>query len=275
MSTLFSLLPTLPMVLIAAILGATASGLIAPYIVVKRLNLLTGTLAHALVAPIGLSIWLAATFPQLQIPSSLLLLAAAVGFALFISNAHLHRREQKDALLSLLWSAGMALGLLFLAKTPGSNVDFNDFLLGSLIWLDAEQMHLLILINIMTIASILLFYKQLLLICLDEEQALIIKVPYKRLYTLLLLLISLVIVVLMQTIGLLLSMTLLTMPALIARCYCRNFIQLHFYSCITSICMCITGIITAAIFDLPIAPASALVGTAAYGFSLLATRQKN
>lgn len=272
MSAFTDLLPVLPMIALAAILGATASGLIAPYIVVKKLNMLTGTLAHALVAPIGLSLWLSYKFPGFPLSPTTFLIATSIGFSLFISHAHLHRRQQKDALMSLLWSSGMATGLVFLAKTPGSNVDFNDFLLGSLIWLDSKQMLLLIMINVVTITCILLFYKQFLLICLDEEQAIIAKVPYKRLYTLLLLLISLVIVVLMQTIGLLLSMTLLTMPALIARCYSKNFMELQIYSCITSICMCLLGIMTAALFDLPIAPASALVGTGAYGLSLLLGR---
>lgn len=267
-SSFIELLPILPGVLLAATLGALASGLIAPYIVVKRLNMLTGSLAHALVAPVGFSIWLTHTYPRFQGFSLSILLLTATAIALFISYTHLFWKQQKDALLSVIWSAGMAIGLLFLAKTPGSNVEFNDYLFGSLIWLNGQQLTLLIVINLVTIAAILCFYKQFLLICLDEDQAIIAKLPHKILYSLLLVLIALVIVVLMETIGLLLSMTLLTMPALIARCYSKNFIQLHIYSCITSCLMSYAGILTAAALDLPIAPTSALVGTAGYLIAL-------
>lgn len=258
-----------PTVLIAALLSALASGLIAPYVVVKRLHMLSGTLAHALIGGVGFALWLSYTLALSALSPTLITLGSALLAALLISYIYLYHRESQAAALTLLWSGGMSLGLLLAAKTPGNNLELNDYLFGNLIWLSSEQLWLLIGVNLSIITSLMLFYRQILLVCLDEEEAQIRALRYPLIYTLLITLIALVVVVLMETTGLLLAMTLLTTPAMVAQRFCTTFASLHLMSLLVALAMSLGGLVLAAILDLPIGPTTALVGSTLFMLSLL------
>lgn len=111
---------------LAGILASVACGVIGSLVVVNRQVFMAGGVAHAAYGGVGLAFFLG--LPVL--PCTVLFTAlAALGMAL----ASFGRAERSDALVGVMWAAGMALGIILMDLTPGYNVDLMSYLFGSIL----------------------------------------------------------------------------------------------------------------------------------------------
>lgn len=266
--------PLLKNAIFAAWLGSLASGLIGPYIVVKRLNLMSGTLAHTLLGGVGLGLWLNRVMGLSFISPLCIALLTSVFSACLLSITHIYFRQKQDAIMSLLWSTGMAAGLILISKTPGSNLELSDYLFGNILWVSEESLFILVSLNCIIIFLTLLMYKQLFTVCFDEDHAKLHGLRFNLLYTLLLIVIALVVVILMETMGILLAMTLLTIPALIASSWCKHLKSLHIAAIILSLFLSTSGMLFSASLDWPVGATIALISGVVYTLSLLIPKHR-
>ena len=109
----------------------------------------------------------------------------------------------------------MAVGILFISQTPGFNIELTNFLIGNILWVHPHDLNILFL-DIFILLTVMCLHKSFLAICFDEEQAQLQGLPVNLLYLLLLVLTAVSIVLLIQVVGILLVMTMLTIPAAIA-----------------------------------------------------------
>ena len=151
---------------------------------------------------------------------------AAILSAWLIGWIHLRFRQRVDAVIAAVWSTGMSIGVIFLALTPGSNGDLSNFLLGNLLWISWPDLLWLSVLTIIILAFVAVCYRPFIAICFDEEQALLQGIPLKKIYLLLLTLVALTIVLLIQMIGTILTIAILTLPATTANLFTRRMASL-------------------------------------------------
>jgi zinc transport system permease protein len=260
----------LQMAFYASLLASIPSGLIGSYVVVKRIANMGGSISHSILAGMGLFLFLNRTF---DLPWLLPLYGAffsALIAAGLIGYVHLHHREREDAVISAVWSTGMAIGVIFVALTPGTNVELMNFLLGNILWVTPSDLLLLAILDLFLIGIVLYNYRAFLALCFDEEQAELQGINTRRLYILLLALVAISIVVLMQVIGSILVISLLAIPSMIASLFTQRLPTLMTLSSLTTISVSALGLATSYLFDWPPGATIGLLIAIAYFASLWA-----
>ena len=260
--------PFLQMALFAGILASIAGGVIGSYVVIKRIVFISGSIAHSVLGGMGLALYLSYKF---QLPWLTPLIGAfvfAILSALLIGWIHLRFKEREDTVIAALWASGMALGVLFISLTPRSNPELLNFLFGNILWTSHTDLLLLIIADVIIIFSTLALHRKLLLICFDEPLAKLQKIKTTSLYLYLLCLVALTTVLLIQIVGAILVIAMLSLPAAIASRLTYHRPRMMTLACILGILFTALGLFLSYTLDWPPGAAIALTATAAYLLSL-------
>ncbi len=229
--------------LTAGILTSIICGIIGTLVVVNRLTFLSGGIAHSAYGGIGLSFYFG--FPWLP---------GAVGFALLsamvMAAVSLHAKERSDTIIGVMWAVGMAGGILLLDMTPGYNVDLMSYLFGSIISVSSQEIGVMAGVIVIIGGGIFFFFQDIILMSYDGEFAQTKGVPVKRLYFLLVGCIAVTVVLVVQVVGLILIIALLTIPPSIAENYSKSLTQMILLSCLLGICFTCCGLLLSCTFDL-------------------------
>ncbi len=260
-------LQTNPMLLSAVVAGlasSIASGIIGSYVVVKRIVFICGSISHSVLSGIGFCLWLERTKGIEWITPLQGALVAGILSALLIGWIRLHYRQREDSIIAALWSVGMAVGILFISQTPGFNVELTNFLIGNILWVTPSDLNTLFALDVLVILCVLCLHKRFLAICFDEEQARLQGLPVNALYLLLLVLTAVSIVLLIQVVGIILVMTMLTIPAAIANLFSRRLSHVMCMAVGISCLFCFGGTALAYNLDWPAGATIALTAGIAY-----------
>ncbi len=258
----------LQMALWAGLLVSVASGVIGSFVVVKRIAFIAGSISHSVLGGMGLCLFLQRTYNISWLDPILGAFAGAILSALLIGWIHLNYRQREDAVIAAIWSTGMAIGVIFLSLTPGTNVELLNFLFGNILWVNSKDLLMLAALDIAILATVALYYRRFLAICFDEEQALLQGVAVRRLYLLLLSLVAISIVLLIQIIGTVLVIALLTIPATMAGLFTRQLHVMMGTAVVFCALFCFFGLSTAYSLNWPPGATIALSAAAAYLLSL-------
>ncbi len=272
MTAFFEALRTNPLLLSALIAGLAASvvsGIIGSYVVVRRIAFISGSISHSVLSGIGFCLWLERAKGISWVSPLYGALLAAIGSALLIGWIHLHYRQREDSVIAALWSIGMAVGVIFISQTPGFNVELTTFLIGNILWVTPTDLKILFALDIAVLAIVFCMHKRFLAICFDEEQAKLQGLPVNSLYILLLVLTSVSIVLLIQVVGIILVMTMLTIPAAIANLYTRRLSKMMWIAVGLSCLFCLAGMGISFHLDWPGGATIALLAGVAYVIALL------
>jgi zinc transport system permease protein len=272
MFSFFEALFSNPMLLYAVIAGFAASivsGIIGSYVVVKRIVFISGSISHAVLGGIGLSLWLERAQGISWISPLWGALAAGILSALIIGWIYLYYRQREDTVIAALWSIGMSAGILFISQTPGSNVELANFLVGNILWVSSTDLAILFGLDLFVLAVVCCLHRRFLAICFDEEQARLQGLAVDGLYLLLLVLIATAIVLLIQVVGIVLVMTMLTIPAAIANLMTGHLSRMMWIAVGLSALFCFTGTALSYHLDWPGGATIALLAGVAYVCSLL------
>ncbi|MFS8563635.1 MAG: metal ABC transporter permease [Rhabdochlamydiaceae bacterium] len=212
MLTSFFSHPFLLLALFAGLAASVTSGIIGSYVVVKRIVFISGSIAHSVLGGMGLSIWLKRTYGIMWLsPLGGALLAALVS-AILIGWIHLKYRQREDTVIAAIWSTGMAIGVIFTTLTPGYSVELMNFLFGNILWITSSDLKMLLCLDGIVLIVTLLFHQKFLALCFDEEQASLQGISVPLYYLLLLSLVGISVVILIQLVGAVLVITMLTIP---------------------------------------------------------------
>jgi len=192
--------------LIACLLASIGCGIIGTYVVVKKIGFLAGGIAHSVLAGMGMAYFFGGS-PLIGA------MVAALVAAILIGWINLRWHQHEDVLIAAFWSVGMAIGIMFIAKTPGYNIDLMSYLFGNILLVSTQDLYLMLILDIAIIVMILLFYKQFLAAAFDEEFARLRNINVEFFYILMLCMVALTVVLLIQIVGLILILALLILPA--------------------------------------------------------------
>ncbi len=142
--------------------------------------------------------------------------AAAVVSAIIIGLVSLRAREREDTIIGAVWAIGMAVGILFIAVTPGYHEDLMSYLFGNILLIGGSDLWMMAALDAVVLVLGLGLYPQLEAVCFDEEFARLRGLRVEFYVLLLLVLIALTVVLLVSVVGIVLVIALLTLPAAIA-----------------------------------------------------------
>jgi len=236
--------PFVQYALMGGLLISISCGIVGSFIVARKIEYISGGIAHAVLAGMGIAYFLGQDTTIGALITSLLA-------ALIIGVVSLKAKKYENTIISTLWAIGMALGVIFITKTPGYNTDLMSYLFGNILMITPSNLYLLTILDCIIIVSVVLFYKQLLAIAFDEEFARLRGIAVNFYFLLLLCLVALTIVSLMQVVGLILMLALLTMPAAIASQYVHSIAKMIIISIILGIIFTSTGLIISYQTNLP------------------------
>ncbi|HIH78127.1 MAG TPA: metal ABC transporter permease [Halobacteria archaeon] len=249
--------------IIAAILASVVCGIIGTYIVVKKIVFISGGISHASFGGVGLG-YLIGINPLITAIPFAVLSAVSVG----IINRKTKINE--DAIIGVIWSVGMALGLIFISLKQGYAPDLFSYLFGSILTVTHSDLILMSILDVIIITIVYLFYKEFLSISFDEEFSTVVGVPTNALYLLLLSMVALSIIVLIRVAGIILVLALLTMPILISRQFIHdNLRNLMVSSSIISAILVIIGLLVSYTLDLIPGATIVLILSIAFIFAFL------
>lgn len=203
----------LRMALVAGLVASVASGVIGSFVVTRRMTAVAGGLSHAVLGGMGLAYWLATAHGlRFLHPLHGALVFALIG-AVILGRVQAGRGERMDTAISALWAVGMALGVIFLFRSPGYKVDLMSYLFGNIMLVDAGALGMLILLDAIVLLVVWLFYHQLVAVSFDPEFARLRGLNVDAWSTLLLVLVALTVVSLVYVVGIVMVIALLSLPA--------------------------------------------------------------
>lgn len=228
----------------AGLLASVACGMAGTYVVVKRISYISGGIAHAVLGGMGIAYYL-----------GLNPLLGAVVFALcsavLLGLVSIKAKQHEDTIIGALWAVGMAIGVIFISITPGYRVDLTSFLFGNILLVSTKDLAILCGLDLLILLLVLVFYRQFQAICFDEDYARLRGIPVEVLYILLLCLIALTVVILIQIVGLILVIALLTLPASIAGLGSKKLGSMMALAFLCSLFFTVSGLILAYLKNLP------------------------
>ncbi|MDY6893134.1 MAG: metal ABC transporter permease [Chloroflexota bacterium] len=201
--------------LFAALLASVACGIIGCYVIVKRMVFISGGVAHASFGGVGLGIFTGIN----PVLGALLFTPVAAVLMGWVTKK---TRLPEDTAIGILWSIGMALGIIFINLSTGYVGNPFSFLIGNILLVSSFDINLMIALDVVIVLATILFYKEFLALSFDEEFSMVIGVPTGVLYLVLLCLIALTVVILIRVVGIILVIALLTFPAAMARRFTYN-----------------------------------------------------
>jgi zinc transport system permease protein len=247
--------------LIAGLLASVICGIMGTLVVVNRIVFLSGGIAHASYGGIGLAFFFG--WPYMIGTLGFSLLAALVMAAVALRAKH-----RSDAVIGVIWAVGMAVGVILLDLTPGYNVDLMSYLFGSILAVSDSDLWSMLIVVVVMMGTVTYFYDDYLAMSYDEEFAMIRGVRVKFLYFLLISLLAVSIVMIIQVVGLILVIALLTIPPFIAEKHAKSLIQMILFSCVLSIIFTLTGLWLSYAFNLTSGASIILVAAVGFLFSL-------
>lgn len=229
--------------LVAAVLVNIICGIVGTYVVIKRIALISGGISHATFGGIGLGYFLGVNPVLTAIPFGLVS-AVAIGA---ISRGG---KFSRDTAIGIFWSAGMAMGIIFIGLTPGYAPDLFSYLFGNILTIPAADIYVMAALAVVVIILAIVFYRELAAVSFDQEFAAAAGIPYNVINTVLLVMVSLSVVVLIRIVGIILVIALLTIPAAICRQFTYNIKVLIICSMVTGTVLTVGGLWLSYIFDL-------------------------
>mgnify|MGYP001101365780 FL=1 len=251
--------------LAAGLLASIGCGLMGTYVVVKRIAFIAGGIAHSVLSGMGAALY----FGFSPLAGALI---AAVLAAILIGWVRLRWRAEEDTLIGALWAIGMAVGILFIAKTPGYQTDLMSYLFGNILLVPVESLWFMAALDGLLLLLVLAYHRQFLAVAFDEEFARLRGIPVTFFYLLLLVMVAVTVVLLIQVVGLILVLALLTLPAAIAGHYVHSLGLMMLIATLIGGALNAAGLALSYGPDLPAGPTIILLAGGLYIVSALVSR---
>lgn len=230
--------------LFAAILASIACGIIGSYIVAKRMVFISGGITHASFGGIGIAYFMGLN-PVLG--AAVFSVMSALGIEWVSAKSDV----REDSAIGILWSLGMAIGIIFIFMTPGYAPNLMSYLFGSILTVSLLDLWMIGILAAILIAIFTFFYHLILFVAYDEEYARSHKAPVALVKYALISLVALTIVLNIRLVGIILVISFLTIPQSTANIFTRRFNYIIFLSIAFGIIGSISGLLISYFYNIP------------------------
>lgn len=243
--------------IIAAILASIVTGIIGTIAIEKKLISMSGGVAHASFGGIGLGYLLG--FEPIWGG-----LGFAVGSSMLISKLSQGKKINADTLTGILWSFGMALGILFISLAPGYMPDMTSYLFGDILSISKSAILYMAVFTAVILFVFIMLYNYWIAYLFDEEYAKARKINIRVIRLLVYLLIPIGIIVLIRIVGIILTIALMTAPTSIAKLFFKSFGKVVISSIFISMFFCIVGLVVSYYINIPSGVCIIIITTIVY-----------
>ena len=202
--------------LLAALFASITCGITGAYIVSRRIVFISGGITHASFGGIGIGYFFG--FNPI-VGAMIFSVLSAFGIEYMSKKTNL----REDSVIAILWSFGMAVGIIFIFLTPGYSANLMSFLFGNILTVTKLNLVFLLILALLITGIFLVFFKTILFIAFDEQYARAVKLPVETINYLMITLVALTIVFNIKVVGIILVISLLTIPQTIANIFTKTF----------------------------------------------------
>lgn len=235
--------------LIGVLILSVAAGILGCYIVTRRLVSISGGITHSCFGGLGLGYFLGW-------PPVLLATVFAVASALGVQWMTRSGRVREDSAIAVIWAAGMAIGVTFVFLTPGAVPELNSFLFGNILTITSASLWWMLAFTLALIAFISLFFSKITACAFDPDFARVAGLRAGLYNGAMMVFVAIGIVLMIRCVGMMLLMSMLTLPPLVAELFASRLGRMIPLSVAVSILSCTSGLFLATAINVP---ASALI----------------
>ncbi len=229
---------------VACILSGITCGIVGSYIVARRMVFLASGITHASFGGLGIALY-----------AGLNPLLGAVAFAsvssLGIEYASRKGRMREDSAIGIIWSVGMAIGALFMSLRPGYATDLTSYLFGNILLVDRGDVAWLALLTVVIVFGAAIWLRRLMYITFDEEYARSQGLPVTVVAYVMAVVIAITIVLSIKVMGIILLLSLVTLPVVIANTLTKDYRRITLFASIIAVVANVIGFIFSYEYDLP------------------------
>ena len=228
----------------ASLLISILCGLVGTYVVSRRIVFIAGGVTHASFGGIGIGYFLG-IHP---------LVGAAVFSTIAANIMHYFTGSGKlreDSAIGILWSFGMALGIIFIFITPGTPPNLMSYLFGNLLTVSSRELLMMLILAIVVLLFFIVFYRLMIAIAFDESYAKSLRLPVHFINYSLMTLIALVIVITIKAAGIILVMSYLTIPQSTSNLFFNDFRKIALGSIVISLLGSVVGLVISYLLNVP------------------------
>ena len=220
---------------LACLLCGIACGIIGTYVVCRRLVFLSGGITHASFGGIGMAYYFGAN-PLLG--ALIFAILSAWGIETFTSR----KQIREDSAIGLIWSLGMAIGIIFIYLTPGYAPNLMSFLFGNILSVTSTDIIWMAIVDAFILLIFATMYRPILYVAFDREYARSQNFPTRIVSYLMATLVAITIVISIRVVGIVLLISLLTIPAVIGNLISKSFNRILIYGSVIAALSAFAGL---------------------------------
>lgn len=250
--------------LVGVLLISVACAVVGVYVVTRRMVFIAGGITHTCFGGLGLGYYLG--WNPIAMATAF---AVAGGLSV---NALSRSRVRSDSAIAVVWAIGMALGILFVFLTPGYVPELNSFLFGNVLNISHTDLWLFAAFALVAIAVYAVWGRIIVAVSFDEDFARTRYLPVSTVNTAMMVLVAVGIVLMIKMVGVMLLMSLISLPQMTAERLTRRYSGMMVVSGIVAAITCLGGLWLAVWIDVPASAVIVLLQAAAYGVATACRR---
>ncbi len=230
--------------LLGSLLTAITCGIVGTYVVARRLVFISGGITHASFGGLGLGFFLG-------INPILMAMVFSVLSAFGVEWASKTQDVREDSAIAGVWALGMALGVIFIFLTPGYSPNLSAYLFGNILTISMTDIISEAALAIVLITVFSLCLRDIVYVAFDRDFAKTQRIPVKKIEYMMMFFIALTIVLSIRLVGIMLLMSLLTLPQMTVNLFTSDFRKIIFGSIALGFFGCVTGLILSYFLNVP------------------------
>ena len=236
--------------ILAAVLTSILAAMVGTYIVSRKIVFIAGGITHSCFGGIGLAYYLGLN-PFMG--AAVFAVLSALGIEWIATKG----RVREDSAIAIIWSFGMAVGIIFVFLTPGYTPNLMSFLFGNILAVGKTDLYLLGAFSLLTILFLLIFFRPVLYTAFDPEFAKVMGIPVYFFRYAMSVFMGLAIVLSIRSVGIILVLSMFTIPQLTAMLFTRDFARIIPLAAFFGISGSLAGLLAAHSLNIP--PGAAII----------------
>jgi ABC-type Mn2+/Zn2+ transport system permease subunit len=251
--------------MIRSLITAFASGamlsILGPFAINRNMGFMADAIAHATLPIIAVGVFLGFSISELGVPAAILI---AIFLGLIIKNTNIG----EDTAIGIIFSSFFALGFVLISLL-NVTINLEDLLFGQILAVSTSDVYIVISLLLIVLLVVIVYFKQLLFYSFDPIGAEVKGLNTTFLNYLFLILLSIAIVGSLQTVGVILVLSMLIIPAAAAKLVTDTFVTSIKVSIFFGVISSITGLYLSYFLNLPSGPSMSLVATGIFVLSFI------
>jgi len=227
-----------------SLLASIACGIIGSYVVARRMVFISGGITHASFGGLGIGFY----FGFNPVVSAMVFSILSAFGIQWLSKS---QNVREDSAIAVFWSLGMAIGIILIFLSPGYAPNLSEYLFGNILTISKTDIYLLTALSTILVLFFSFFYRPILNTAFDKEFAQTRGVPVIFFEYTLIMLVAVTIVLSIRLVGIVLLISLLTVPQMTANIFTNKFSKIMIASVIISFVGSVAGLLLSYYLNVP------------------------